>query len=349
MRAVTVIPKTPSSATLAEIPEPDESEGSVLVETLAVGVCGTDAEIVHGDYGWSPPGRSALVLGHESLGRVAEAPAGGELHAGDLVVCIVRRPDPVPCYACAVGQWDACRNGQYTEHGIKEIDGFMRERYRSNPDALVKLEPSLSSLGVLLEPTTVVAKAWAQLEAIGNRAAWKPESCLVVGAGPIGLLAALLARQRGLAVTVVDQVDKGLKPDLVAALGGTYHQGSLDSLKGSADVVIECTGVPDLVLQSIAAAAIGGVVCLTGISPVGTSESADFGDIARQMVLGNTTVVGSVNANRDHYEAGAQALHAADPEWLGRLITRRVPIEHFDQALQRSPDDVKVVIEIGAA
>ncbi len=315
MRAVTVVPKRSSSVALADIPEPEESEGSVLVETLAVGVCGTDVEIVNGDYGWSPPGRTSLVLGHESLGRVVEAPADSAVVEGDLVVCIVRRPDPVPCYACAVGQWDACRNGLYTEHGIKELDGFMRERYRSDPGALVTIDPALAELGVLLEPTTVVAKAWAQVEAIGNRVAWKPERCLVVGAGPIGLLAALLARQRGLETTVVDRVDTGLKPDLVRELGATYHSGSLASLKGSADVVIECTGVASLVLDSLAAAAIGGVVCLTGISPVGTTESADFGELARAMVLGNVTVVGSVNANRDHYEAGAQALHAAE-EWL---------------------------------
>ena len=346
MRAITVIPKQAGSAKLAEIPEPEEAEGSVLVETLAVGVCGTDAEIVRGDYGWNPPRHDALVLGHESLGKVMEAPAGSGLSAGDLVVCIVRRPDPVPCYACAVGQWDACRNGQYTEHGIKELDGFMRERYRANPDALVAVEGSLGNLGVLLEPSTVVAKAWAQVESIGNRAAWKPQSCLVVGAGPIGLLAALLARQRGLEVTVVDQVATGIKPDLVAGLGATYHQGALNELKAPADVVIECTGVPSLVLDSIAAAAIGGVVCLTGISPVGTSETSDFGELARAMVLGNTVVVGSVNANRDHYEAGAQALAKADPAWLGRLITRRVPIEDFASALQRNPDDVKVVIEV---
>ena len=349
MRAITVIPKTPSSAKLADIDEPSESEGSVLVETLAVGVCGTDAEIVHGDYGWSPPGRTELVLGHESLGRVAEAPSDSGFAKGDLVVCIVRRPDPVPCYACAVGQWDACRNGQYTEHGIKELDGFMRERYRTNPDALVKLDPAIGPNGVLLEPTTVVAKAWSQVEAIGNRAAWKPQSCLVVGAGPIGLLAALLGRQRGLEVTVVDQMATGVKPDLVHELGANYHQGAITDLAGSADVVIECTGVPDLVLDSIRAAAIGGVICLTGISPIGTTESADFGDLARQMVLGNTTVVGSVNANKDHYEAGARALHQADAGWLGKLITRRVPIDHFADALTRQPDDVKVVIDINAA
>src|SRR3974390_1016389 len=131
MKAVTVIPGTAGSARLEEVPEPDPSPGSVVVEAGATGIGGTDAGMAGGDYGWAPPGRDRLVLGHESLGRVLEAPTGAGLKPGDHVVCIVRRPDPVPCYACAAGQWDNCRNGQYTEHGIKSLDGFMGRRSRA--------------------------------------------------------------------------------------------------------------------------------------------------------------------------------------------------------------------------
>jgi len=106
---------------------------------IAVGVCGTDVEIVSGKYGWVPPGRTRLVLGHESLGRVLDPGPSGVLQRGDLVVGIVRRPDPVPCPSCAVGEWDMCRNGQYTERGIKEIDGFMSERCRIEPEYAMKM------------------------------------------------------------------------------------------------------------------------------------------------------------------------------------------------------------------
>src|ERR1039458_2266525 len=129
MKALTVIPLQAGTATLSDMPEPPESEGPVLVETLAVGVCGTDIEILSGEYGWAPPGEERLVLGHESLGRVLEAPAGAGLAEGDLVVGIVRRPDPVPCPSCGVLEWDFCRNGQYTERGIKEHHGYCSERY----------------------------------------------------------------------------------------------------------------------------------------------------------------------------------------------------------------------------
>src|SRR5215831_19971648 len=120
MRAITVSPGQPGSERLEDVPDPPASDGPILVRTVALGVCGTDRDIVAGEYGWAPPGENRLVLGHESLGRVEQAPAGAGVVPGDLVVGIVRRPDPVPCPACAVGEWDMCRNGRYTERGIKE-------------------------------------------------------------------------------------------------------------------------------------------------------------------------------------------------------------------------------------
>jgi hypothetical protein len=183
MKAITVEPHKPESVRLEDIPAPDVHDGSVLVEAVAVGVCGTDVEIIEGNYGWAPPGRARLVLGHESLGRVLDPGPTGGLQEGDLVVGIVRRPDPVPCPNCAVGEWDMCRNGQYTERGIKQIDGFMSERWRIEPEYTMKVDRSLGLLGVLLEPTTVVTKAWEQVQAVGQRAFWEPSNVLVTGAG----------------------------------------------------------------------------------------------------------------------------------------------------------------------
>ena len=141
MKAITVEPLKPNTARLEEVPEPDIHNGSVLVEAVAVGVCGTDIEIAEGKYGWAPPGKQRLTcVGHESLGRVID-PGPSGLKKGDLVVGIVRRPDPVPCPNCAVGEWDMCRNGQYTERGIKQIDGYMSERWRIEPEYAIKVDP----------------------------------------------------------------------------------------------------------------------------------------------------------------------------------------------------------------
>ena len=349
MKALTVVPGKAGSARLDDVDDPPESDGPVLVETLGVGICGTDAEILSGAYGWAPPGRERLILGHESLGRVLDAPAGAPVSAGDLVVGIVRRPDPVPCGNCAVGEWDFCRNGKYTERGIKEHDGYLSERYRITPDFVVKVDSSLGILGVLLEPTSVVAKAWEQVDKIGHRAHWEPRTAVVTGAGPIGLLAALIGVQRGLEVHVIDQMTAGKKPDLVRALGAQYHTGVIADAVDGPDVVIECTGVSALVLDAMEHVGPGGVVCLTGVSSGGREISVDEGQLNRSMVLANEAVVGSVNANRRHYEAGADALAKADRNWLDQLVSRKVPLDRWQEALQRTPDDVKVVVEVSQA
>src|SRR6266536_645791 len=306
MRAITVVPGRSGSARLDEVPEPAERAGSVLVEAVALGICGTDLEIVGGNFGSAPPGRQRLVLGHESLGRVIDAPEGGGLDRDDLVVGIVRCPDPVPCPNCAVGEWDMCRNGRYTEHGIKELDGFGSERWRIEPEQAVKVR---------------------------------------AGLGEVGLLAALLARQRGLEVHVLDRVTDGPKPDLVRDLGAVYHHGSVEDACRHPDVAVECTGAGQLVFDVMAGLGPNGIACLTGMSSGGRTVGADVGALTRELVLSNDVIVGSVNANRRHYQQAATALDKADRDWLARLVTRRVALDRFEDALERGPGDVKVVLD----
>ncbi len=343
MRAVTVSPGSPGSARLDQVAEPGVELGSVLVEGLAVGVCGTDVEIAGGLYGWPPPGRERLILGHESLGRVVD-PGPSGFAVGDHVVGIVRRPDPVPCPNCAVGEWDMCSNGGYTERGIKQVDGFMADRWRIEPEYAVKVDKSLGVLGVLLEPTTVVAKAWEHIAAIGRRSFWDPATVLVIGAGPIGLLAALIGVQYGRDVHVLDRVTSGLKPELVRALGATYHTGAISEIGCNPDIVVECTGVPPLIRDAAEAVAPGGIVCLTGVGAPFTPQGR-LTSLATDTVLKNLVLFGSVNANRRHYYRAAQVLARADRAWLEQLLTRRVGADEFEQALEREPDDIKVVIE----
>jgi threonine dehydrogenase-like Zn-dependent dehydrogenase len=349
MKAITVQPHVPGSSRFEDVPESGPRDGSVLVEAIAVGVCGTDVEIVEGKYGWAPPGRTRLVLGHESLGRVIDPGPASAFREGDLVVGIVRRPDPVPCPNCAIGEWDMCRNGQYTERGIKEIDGFMSQRWRIEPDYAMKVDASLGLLGVLLEPMTVVTKAWEQVLAIGRRAFWEPHTALVTGAGPIGLLTALIGTQHGLEVHVLDRVESGAKPDLVRALGATYHTGRVADVGFQPDVIVECTGVGQVIADAINLVGAGGIVCLTGVGTGGRTVGYSTADLAAAMVLQNNVVVGSVNANKRHWYKAAQALARADAAWLARLVSRRERPEAFMNALHRQPDDIKVVIQFADA
>jgi threonine dehydrogenase-like Zn-dependent dehydrogenase len=346
MRAITLTPGIPHSARLAEVAEPGPDQGSVLVRAIALGVCGTDHEILSGLYGTAPPGERHLILGHESLGEVLEAPPLCGFRAGDHVVGIVRRPDPVPCQACASGEWDMCRNGLYTERGIKERHGFGSEQFRLEPEFAVKVDPALGLLNVLMEPASIVAKAWQHVERIGLRSkSWRPRNLLVTGAGPIGLLAAMMGVQRGLDLHVLDRHRTGPKPELVRALGGTAHAEAGEIADLSFDVVMECTAATPLIVEAMARCAASGIVCLLGVSTPGDRIEFDIGGLNRTLVLNNQVVFGSVNANRGHYDMAAEALAAADPLWLDRLVTRRVPLAQWQEALRPQPDDIKVVID----
>src|SRR5271154_3656703 len=348
MRALPVAPGVANSTRVEDWPDPPRSDGAGLVRTLALGVCGTDREIVSGHYGWAPPGEKRLVIGHESLGRVEQVPAVCPFKAGDLVVGIVRRPDPVPCPACAAGEWDMCRNGRFIERGIVRGHGYGSERWRVEPRFAVSLPRELGDLGVLLEPASVLAKAWDQIDQISNRAFFLGGRGLVCGAGPIGLLACLLGVQRGYEMHVVDLATGGVKRDLVEGLGAHYHAGDAAQVDVDADVVIECTGLGAVGRAAARRLVNGGIMCLTGIMNVDPTPDVDTTVMNRAMVLRNVVMFGTVNAGRRHWDQAVTALAAADPTWLSAMITRRVPLERWAEALKRDPDDVKVVVDLRA-
>lgn len=347
MRAIAIVPGRPETAGVIELPEPPESDGSILVKTRLIGMCGTDVEIAHDGYGVPPPGEERLVLGHESLGEILDAPESSGLRTGDLIAGVVRRPDG--CAACAADEWDMCRTGDFVERGIKGHHGYGSERFRLDPRFAIVLPPALGDLGVLLEPTSVVAKAFDHAERIGGRAQFDPRVALITGAGPIGLLAAMLARQRGLETHVVDIVTEGAKPQLVAALGAEYHSTAVSELPIAPDIVIECTGLGQLVVAATRLAAPGAVVALTGISHSERVTEAHPDVMNKALVLGNKAVFGSVNAARRHYDQAAAALSQADPAWLARLITRRLPADAWPTALEKRPEDIKIVIEMATS
>ena len=356
MRAVVVTPKEAGSGRLIEVAGPQAELGEVLVRVHEVGLDGTDAEILQGRFGEAPSDDPYLIIGHESLGRVANVTPGvEELSPGDWVVAIVRRPDPVPCRNCAAGEWDMCQNGRYTERGIKRRHGFLAEFYAESPDYLVKIPADLSGVAVLLEPLSIVEKAVEQMRRIQSRLVWQPERAVVLGAGPIGLLAGLLLRLEGLEVHFYDAAEAGLKRDLAEAMGAKYVRsggGRLgDELAaiGPVDVVLEATGYSPFAFDAIDLVAPNGVVCLTGVSGGSRKLEVLADHLNLEMVLSNKVVFGTVNANRRHFESGVRHLQQIESRWpglLSRMITRRLPLERFADAFERSPDQVKSIVEI---
>lgn len=347
MKAATVVPGKPELCAVTERAAPVPQAGELLVEGLLVGMCATDREVTERAQGALPPGQDRMVLFHESVGRVLYAPTISGFNEGDYVAGVVRRPDPEPCGACAAGQWDFCLNGRYTERGIKQLDGFGAQRWTIEPRFAIPVDASIGELGVLTEPASVVAKAWEQVELIGKRAWYEPQHVLVTGAGTIGLLGALMGVQRELDVHVLDRVTEGLKPDLVRALGATYHV-SLGDLGCEPDVVIEATGSGEVVFDVLQRTARNAITVLTGISGAERTLPVPAGAINDELVLDNDVVVGSVNANLRHYHQAVQALAKANRDWLSRLITRRIPLDNWTGIFTTGTDDIKVVVDLQA-
>ena len=345
MRALTVVPLRPNTLALTNVEDPVPGEKQLLGRTLALGVCGTDREIIAGHYGEAPEGADRLIIGHESLAEVVSAPPASGFAGGDLIVGIVRRPDPVPCANCAAGEWDMCRNGLYTEHGIKGAHGYAVEHFAIDPEYAVKVDRTLLDTGVLLEPASIVAKAWDHIERIAARAVWQPRTVLVTGAGPVGLLAAMMGVQRGLEVTLFDRAQDGIKPKLAEKLGAHYYTGTLSDLTSRPDIVLECTGAPTIVIAALEITGPAGIVCLAGLSSGEHKVEIASDVLGRTMVLENDVVFGTVNANRRHYAMAADALAAADQDWLRMMITRRVPLSAWPDAFERRAGDVKTVID----
>lgn len=355
MKAVVVTPRQAGTGRVQDVPKPEPTDDQALVEVIEVGVCGTDLEILHGLYGEAPPGDDYLVIGHENLGKVVSAPSGSDLKEGDLVVSIVRRPDPEPCPQCAAGEFDMCSNGRYTERGIKGLHGFMSEYYTEHPDYLVKLPAELESIGVLIEPLTVVEKGVIQAEEIQRRMTWSPKEAVVTGAGPIGLMATMLLRSRGYDVFTLDIVEKdSLRAQMVKACGAEYVKGDEEPLAKLAervngiDLIVEATAVAQLVFDAIDAIGPNGVVCLTGVSAGARKLEVPADKLNLEMVLDNKVVFGTVNANRRYFEAAVKDLTKFEELWPGlceKVITRRVPVDNYEEALTPRPGiDVKSTV-----
>ena len=321
-----------------ELPEPVESDTTLLVEGVALGICGTDRRLLERN-GRFADGTDRLVVGHESLGRVLRAPAGTGWSAGEPVVGVVRQADPAGCWYCKQGQWDLCED-DYAERGISGADGFGAERYCLQPEAAVKVGPLEEGTAVLVEPASIVAKAW---EVIERHLQWRCERTVVLGAGPIGQLAALFSIQRGCETSVVDRVVEGPKPHQVEALGASYHT-EVASLSGHFDAVLECSGA--LVREAVTLTASGGVCCLIGGGENMGNAEVRVGALARQLMILNKAVIGVMSSNRHHFEVGARALSHAPAGWLRGLIGPWVPLDDWRSAFEVEPRQIKAVISL---
>jgi threonine dehydrogenase-like Zn-dependent dehydrogenase len=364
MKAIAVHPGRPNTMHLREVPRPsieDVPAGrGVLVKVLRVGVDGTDKEINAAEYGAAPPGFDYLITGHESFGRVVEVgPGVTELAAGDYVVATVRRPGS--SIYDRIGTYDMTTDDMYYERGINLRHGYLAEYYVDDPEYIVKVPPGLKEVAVLLEPTTVVEKGIAQAYEIQRRLrVWRPRKAAVMGAGTIGLLAALALRLRGLEVTVFGRTAAPyLNSDLVEALGARYESTVTTpivdgaSRYGPFDLIFEATGASSVVFESMLALAKNGVLVLSSVTGGDRVIEVPADRINLEFVLGNKVMVGTVNANREYFEMGVKDMTHAEsqyPGWLKRLLTH--PVKGLDnwrlllETLTTARGAIKVYCEV---
>jgi threonine dehydrogenase-like Zn-dependent dehydrogenase len=344
MQALVTSPGVAGSTRVEEIREPAQAPHEVLLRVLEVGVCGTDREIDHGQFGIAPVDGAGLVLGHEALAVVERD--GHGFARGDLVTATVRRSCG-HCLSCRDGAPDSCLTGDYRERGITRLDGFACELVAEDATQLVPVPSSLGRLGVLAEPTSICARALRHARTIGGRQPWQLERALVLGSGAVGSLTTMLLRLQGVEVCVASLEEQS---PLVEALGATYVStggAALDEL-GSFDLVVEAAGNAQLAVDALGLLRRSGVACLIGIDGRDQTVELDGRVLSLDFVLGNRVVFGSVNAHRRDWQAAVDALDRARARWqdvLESFVSLRVPLDRFADAFDHRGGKATLVLD----
>ncbi len=358
MRAVGVFPGT-REVRLVDHPEPSISSAHELkLRMLEVGVCGTDRELCAFRFGTAPPGCDHFILGHESLAQVVETGCDvTSVAPGDLVVGVVRKPcDDPTCVPCGMGRQDFCTSSRYRERGIQEMHGFMTEYVIEEDRYVYPVPRDLRRIAVLLEPLTIAEKAFLEFRAIDSRLPWHKDrrTAVVLGAGPVGLLGAMLFRTAGFDTWVYSRSrTPNLKAAIVEEIGARYVSSrdapprDVARAAGNIDVVYEAMGAVQTTLDVLQCLGANGVFVFTGVPSSGQVLSLDLHRALLHMIMRNQVIVGTVNAGPDAFEAAVRDLSAFYAQWppaLASVITGRYPIEAFRDAINGA--GIKNVIAI---
>ena len=365
MKALSIIPGT-KDLYLRDVAEPKITTGSqIKLKVHKVGICGTDREETHGGRADPPNGEKELIIGHEMIGEVVEVGSSiKNIHVGDFGLFTVRRGCD-QCVACQSDHYDMCYTGNYKERGIKNMHGFQSEFVVDEEKFFIKVPTLLKDLGVLSEPTSVVAKAidescriqLGRLPSYRNKNKWlEGKTCLVAGLGPIGLLGAMILSLHGCHVLGLDVVDENsARPLILKEMGGTYINaksvslGTLSKVHGNIDLILEAAGIAKLDFDLISALGNNGIYVLTGVPAEGSPLSVNGSKLMKQLVLKNQVIFGSVNAGFDHFKMAVNYLESALKKWpntIPKILSHRVPLKKYkDVFFTHSADEIKVCID----
>lgn len=351
MRAIVTTPPERNSVQLMEVHKPVPRENEVLLKILRVGIDTTDREINDGYSGVPPKGSPYLIIGHEAVGIVEEV---GEkvrnISVGDFVVPTVRRPCVQNCLNCRNGETDMCTTGEYLEHGISGLHGFASDYAVTDANYLVKVPEEIRDEAVFLEPLSIVEKGITQIFKIQERLVWKPEDILVIGAGPLGLLATMILRLKGFNVLNVSKNRAvSVKAQIVKNVGGEYldeRENPLPKLGKKFDIIVESSGAASAALECCELLKPNGILCFLGLYRE-IQECEDFGKIFSNMVMGNRVALGSVSSNKKHFEMGIRDLLEIVkkyPKVMGKLVSRELSPEKSNLAFKSDFEEIKTII-----
>lgn len=365
MKAIALQPGT-TNIRLADWIEPQiQKETEIKAKVLLVGICGTDKEEAAGGRADAPQGEKELVIGHEMLGEVvAIGTKVTKVKLGDRVVFTVRRGCNA-CDACLAFRSDYCETGRYQERGIKGLHGFQAAFVVDEEMYAVKVPSSLGAEAVLAEPMAVVQKAIEEALLVqAAKFSWlkTPQTWLqgktvcVAGLGPIGMLASVALRLKGANVIGLDRAPAdGLRARLLQAMGGVYVNDKTWDLKAFKNryphiqLILDAAGMAKLDFDLLQVLGINGVLVLTGVPGNQSSFPIDEPQLMRQLVLGNQTIIGSVNESINHFAHGLKDLEAAKQKWPGiieQFLTHRFAYTDFEQGFAKHGSDaIKAAID----
>jgi threonine dehydrogenase-like Zn-dependent dehydrogenase len=357
---------------MPEIKQPDE----VLVRVKEVGLDGTDFNMVRYGLHDIAEGRNEMAMGHEMVGVVEAVGNGVEsLTSGDLVTVTVRRGCG-QCQPCLHNQSDMCMTGLYKERGIHKLDGFLTRFVVDKEQYVVKVPRDLVKLAVFTEPLSIAEKGIEQIRVIQSRLPWAcshPEhtflseqwggckTALVVGAGPLGLLAIALLRLAQVYTYVADIVpEDSPKVHLAKHMGAIYIDARKKtpqeivklccSPTGNLGIIFEAAGAASTAVELIPYMSRSSIYVMTGIPRGNLVIQVDAAQLVRQIVRYNQVVVGSVNSNRSHFEMALKDMPEINSRFGGileEMITHRFRLEDYQRAFDLGDSKhIKTVIEV---
>jgi threonine dehydrogenase-like Zn-dependent dehydrogenase len=248
--------------------------------------------------------------------------------------------------------------GEFSERGIARADGFLCEYSIEEERFLVPVPRVLEEVAVLVEPLTIAAKAVDVFTTIHSRFGFDVPRLrgLILGAGPVGLLGAMVFQAQGIETHVFSrEAEDDDRAKLVRSFGANYVSAGrtpLDRLAdriGKIDVVFEAVGVPEVAFGALAPLAANGVLILTGVPAQRGATPADLSRWMRDIVLKNQVIFGTVNAGRTDYENAVRRLEQFMVLFPGavRSLLNRVSIDQAPDVLARGRG-IKDVVSFAA-